>query len=1166
MNNTLELNSQTILSLDIGKSSVGFALVDKANNYKILNAGVRIFDAPEKPKEQTSLAQERGKFKRDRKHQENAFLRTKNIVKTMLKYNILDAKTIRDYNKSPKVYNCPKSKKKHLFYIKTAEYLFYKKANANNVLDLRVKALSSKLSKIELARLLYSINNHRGVTYEEIRDIPEGSTKTLSQDQKNLKDGFLRYKQEFQQHQDSYQTIGEYLYKEHKKKFRNKEKTSKSKKKIKDYYLFSIPRDDLKNEIEIIFEKQREFKSSFASKEFQDEYMEHFLWEKESPSYDTLVAPCVFNPLEKSASKHHISSLLYVAIETLYNVRYKKMEEKEYKNFSIEQIKQILNKSLKKLKGISYKDIKKILNLNNVEFKGVLDESKIVVNFETFIQVSKIFDLEYNLLEEFQKEDSFLHNDLVKIIDILAYTSKDSKKVEELLALNIDEQKVEDLIKVKFRGHLSYSLNVVKKMVNLMLAGLTPHKAKEEIKKEYGEIYIEKKAYLPPLIETDFPLKNNHTVVRALSQVRVVVNDILKYYRKKTSNSNWTFDTVTIELAREMNSVKQVKSINLQIAQNTKLNEEAKEFCIECGISNPTQNQTLKAKLWKMQNGIDPYVWIKSGENKKTEHYKLDVIELKRLFDEDYCQIEHTLPFVRSLDDSQSNKTLVLTKTNQDKGDRTPYEWLSKDEFEKFENYLREKKNYLAYGEARVRKLLAKDFNGIDGFKQRDIVDTQIISKYAGLYIDKYLKFYNNPNFSGKRRVYANNGKITTLLRKSWAIGKKNRDTHLHHAEDAILIACSTPSLIKNIATFINLQTQLTSSYITEKKFNYVLKNHKSLKDYILNELEKQNISLNDKDITSSIFKIIANKNYPYDGFREDFKTIIQNAPVTHFVKHKSNGSIHDETISKMKDEKTKGIKIREGIARNGAFVRCDVFKIINKRGKITYNFVVMTAQYNGKEIESLPTPKLKDGESAIFMFSVFKNDLLSYSLKDKTHIVGNFVKVASSIVVSESKNIENDLFKKQIKAITHSYSKTDDVSNLKEIINDKKVQQALKLDLLNVAKLSSQVEKVKALCKNVSRIVTDAYEVNIVFVMSKMSSEQTKKLREILISDGIVKDELHITQELKKTIFITLSEMGYTEAMRADGQTKLIDLTKLKVNALGEVVEKITLEKRKVM
>jgi len=1177
--NNIKKDSNIILSLDIGKSSIGFALVNKNDNYKLINGGVRIFDAPETAKDEVSLSKKRGEFKRLRNSNKNRFERIKKVVKCLLKYNILDNKKIANYT-SKKVQQLPKSKKKHLFYIKTAEYLFNKKSKANDILNLRVKALEKKLTPLELARLLYSVNKHRGVTYDEIRQTSDSAKSSLSDDQKNLQNGFKRYKNEFQENSNQYKTVGEYLYKNYSDRFRNKEKTSKSKKTIKDYYLFSIPRDDLKNELEIIFDTQISFGNEYVNEGFKSEFIEAFLWEKESPNYDTLVAPCFYNENEKSASKHHIASLLYIALEKLHNIRYRKTGTKDYDNLSIEQIKNIIKNSIAIKRGVVNKDglsyigLKKILGLEDLEFKGILDESKIALSFSTYIQIANILELDFDLLEEFKDENSFLHNDLVKIINILVYKPKDSIKEKELKELGIDEQKTQELIKVKLRGHLPYSLGVVNKLTNYMLQGITPHDAKEKIKDEYGVTYIEKQLYLPPILDTDFPLKNNHTVLRALSQVRTVVNDVLKHYRKQTSNPTWTFDTVTIELAREMNSKKEVDSINKIINQNTRLNNEAREFCVECGINNPTYNQILRAKLYKLQNGIDPYVWAKNSENKLVDSYTLATIDKNKIFDEGYCEIEHTLPFSRSLDDSQSNKTLVLSKTNQEKGNKTPYEFLNKDEFEKFEKYLREKKTYLSYGEARVRKLLTKDFKGIDGFTQKDINNTQIISKYAGLYIDKYLKFWDNPNFNGKRRVFANNGKITSILRKAWAIGKKNRDNHLHHLEDAVLIACSTPALIKNISTFINLQTQLTNSSLSLKKFDFILQNHKSLKEYILKELTKQDtditqINMKDekqnKEFISAIFEIIANKNYPYDNFRDDFKTLVQNAPVTHHVKHKSNGSIHDETISKIKSKKDKGIIVRGGVARNGEYVRCDVFKTVNQKGKITYNFVVLTAQYKNYKVQDLPTPTLKQGENTTFVFSVYKNDLLSYSLKNGSKIVGNFVKVATSIIVQEPKNIENELFKKQIKGLNSSWNKTDDVINLKDIMGDKNIQKELNIKLDKTAKLGTLIQKVTTLCQNVKDIINTTYGKNIVFVMDKIDTIQTKALRQELLQKNIVQETINITLDnTKNAIFITLSASGYLPALRSDGQQKLIDLKKLKVNCLGEVIKEITKETRK--
>jgi CRISPR-associated endonuclease Csn1 len=1176
MTSIIKQNSNIILSLDIGKASVGFALVDKNDNYKLIHGGVKIFDAPETPDKGVSLNKIRGRLKRVRNSNKNKFDRIKQVVKCLLKYNLLNTQNIRNYT-SKKIQQLPKSKKKHLFYIKTAEYLFDKKSNANNILNLRVNALKKELSPLELARLLYSMNNHRGVTYDEIREI-SNTSKSLTLDQKNLQNGFTRYKNEFQKNSNQYRTIGEYLYIKYSDKFRNKEKTSKTKKKINNYYLFSIPREDLRCELETIFDTQIKLGNKYISKEFKDEFLEAFLWEKESPDYKTLVAFCFFNEQEKSASKHHISSLLYIALEKLHNIRYRNIGDKEYKNLSLEQIKIVIQNSLIIKRGIvnkygvSYQSIKKILGLDDIEFKGIADEIKIAISFSTYIQIADILKFNFELLEEFKDENSFLHNDLVKIIEILAYKPKDSIKIEELQNLNIDEKKVQELIKIKIRGHLSYSLGVVNKLSSYMLEGIIPDDAKNKIKDEYGVKSIKKQSYLPPILDTDFPLKNNHTVLRALSQMRTVVNDILKYYRKKTSNSNWTFDTVTIELAREMNSKKEVDSINKTINKNTKLNNEAREFCIECGINNPALNQILKMKLYKLQDGIDPYVWIKNSENKLIDSCTLAKIDLNKIFDEGYCEIEHTLPFSRSLDDSQSNKTLVLSKTNQEKGNKTPYEFLNKEQFEKFEKFLKE--NSKSYGYDRVRKLLIKDFKGIDGFTQKDIVNTQIISKYAGLYIDKYLKFGNNPNFNGKRRVFANNGKITSILRKTWAIGKKNRDNHLHHLEDAILIACSTPTLIKNISTFINLQTQLTNGKLSLKKFNFILQKDKNFKEYILKELTKQNIDIikidmkdenKNKNFVSTIFKIIANKNYPYDNFRDDFKKLVQNAPVTHHVKRKSNGSIHDETISKIKNKKDKGIIIRQGIARNGEYVRCDVFKIIDQKGKITYNFLVLTAQYSGYKVQDLPIPTLRQDKTATFMFSVYKNDLLSYSLKDGSKIVGNFVKISNSIVIKEPKNIENNLFKKQLKGLKSSWSKTDDI-NIKEIMSDKNIQKELNIKLDKTIKLETLIQKVISLYQNVKSIIKSSYGQDVVFIMNEMDTIQTKALKQELLKENIIEEAISITQDIKNTIFITLKSSGLLPALRSDGQTTLINLKKLKVNCLGEIIKEIIQEKRKIL
>jgi CRISPR-associated endonuclease Csn1 len=1149
----IQENSNIILGLDIGKASVGFALVDKANDYKIINAGVRIFDAPEKAKTKTSLNSARAEFRRSRNAKKNEFKRTKEVIKCLIKYNILDERKINAFKDSTKIINLPKSKKRHLFYIKTAEYLFHKQSNAEDILSLRVKALNEKITPLELARILYSLNKHRGITYDSIQDVKIGSN--LSDEQKELKKGIDKYNKEF----NHTQTVGLFLYENYKRKFRNTDFNKHNKKKNKPNYIFSIPRMDLKDEIEIIFEKQKEFDNPLITKDFQEDYIQWFLWEEESPRYDSLVSYCSYDIDNKVANKHHFYSLLYIALEKLHNMGLNKT-----------QIKTILSNSFEQVGGITYKKIKTILNLKDLSFKGVLDESKIAITFESFIRIKKIFNIKFDFETAINDEHHFIHTKLKNIINILAYAPTQTLKEKELKELNINDNDIKELIdKVKIRGHLRYSLNIIKKLCNYMLDGDIPYNAKDKIENEYGVEIITKTPYLPPIMDTSFPLKNNHNVVRALSQVRTVINDILKFYRKQSNNTQWSFDTVVIELARDMNNKKQISQIEKDIKAHTKANQEAKDFCEDYNIHNPTHYQILKAKLFKLQNGIDPYTMRISKNNPNIN--ELSKINPNHLFDESYYEIDHILPHSRSLDDSQSNKVLVSQKENQNKGDKTPYEWMDKESFKHFENYIKEKKTYLSYGSARVRKLLNKDFKGIDGFKQRDIVDTQIISKYAGLYIDKYLYFWDNPNFKSKRRVFANNGKITSILRKAWAIGKKNRGNHLHHGEDAIIIACSTPAIIQKIAIFISKQTELSTGLLTLDKFNRVLKKEIKLKNTILSYLKKENINIekinfNSKEekkaFTSRIFKIIAISNYPYDGFREDFKTIIENAPVTHFVKYKTNGSIHDEHIEKIpKDSDKKGFIVRNGIARNGEFVRYDVFKMTNQKGKITYKFIALTAMYKNKPLSELPNPKIKQNEKSSFIFSVFKNDLLRYSLKDKSIIKGRFRKIDSSMVVDESKNQENDLFRKQIKRIDFSFTKTDDVVNMKDILNDETIN--ISIDLSRTKKIETIIKKIKDFCNDKKENLKKNYKLNSKFIMLEMTAIQMIEVRSKLIDDKTVLDKIEDNEDIKKTIFVYMSESDYIPSKREDGTTTLINLEKLQTNCLGEETI-ITQEKRK--
>ena len=656
-----------------------------------------------------------------------------------------------------------------------------------------------------------------------------------------------------------------------------------------------------------IFEKQKEFKNEVINDDFIKEYLEAFEWEEDSPAYDELVANCSIKENEKAASKYLVESQFYIYLEKLYNLSYKTKDEYRYKNLDIETIVKIIKHiNTKTIKYSKLRElIEKELNLQDVMFKGVSDYSKYFIDLTIFVNLASILSFPINILELFKDiEAKELFN---KVVNILAYEPKISQKEKKLEELKIvDEKIVDKLLEIKIKGNLSYCKEVLEQICNGMLSGLIPHYAKEEVQKAYPKKPIIKGHLLPPLLDTDFPIKNNQVVVRALSQMRLVINDTLKHYRKVYENPNWFFDKVVIETAREFLNKEQVKKYDDRAKENEKLNKQAIEFCEKYGKAYPTKEEILKARLFLQQDGLELYP---SEYNISTNSANFNKIDAQRLFDEAYCEIDHTLPISRSLDDSFSNKTLVLSSTNQNKGNKTPYEFLNKELFEIMEDSLNKKINILGY--KKVSNLTNKEFKELDGFIARDLNDTRMITKYAGLYIQNYLAFPKNDKI--KRRVFANNGKITSLLRKSWGIGAKNRNNHLHHGEDAILIALSDNSLIKNISTYYGIQTELEKLDFSKDGFDKLFKNNKNIKEYIVTELKKEDIDIENidfskiskKEISSKIFRIIAQKSYPREDFLDIFRKAIHSAIVTHQERVKINGQIHKDTLEKL-SKKTK--------------------------------------------------------------------------------------------------------------------------------------------------------------------------------------------------------------------------------------------------------------------
>lgn len=264
----------------------------------------------------------------------------------------------------------------------------------------------------------------------------------------------------------------------------------------------------------------------------------------------------------------------------------------------------------------------------------------------------------------------------------------------------------------------------------------------------------------------------NPIVRQALFETRKAMNAILRKYGMPGK--------IRIELAREAKkSFAERLGIQREIRDRTKEREAAAERWQEIAGTQPKRNDIRKYQLWEEANHICVYC----GE----------AISAAQLTSGE-ANVDHILPRWRSLDDSYMNKVLVHRKCNEDKGDRTPREWLEDSEPNRYQE-VRARAEQLPY--PKLSRFTRQDLE-LEEFVNRHLTDTAYISRQVKDYMQTL-----------GIRVDCSRGSITAELRRYWGLntilfpegeGKKTRADHRHHAVDATVVALATPSRLHQLA------------------------------------------------------------------------------------------------------------------------------------------------------------------------------------------------------------------------------------------------------------------------------------------------------------------------------------------------------------------------------
>jgi CRISPR-associated endonuclease Csn1 len=343
-------------------------------------------------------------------------------------------------------------------------------------------------------------------------------------------------------------------------------------------------------------------------------------------------------------------------------------------------------------------------------------------------------------------------------------------------------------------GYASLSRRAMRRLLAEMEAGVPYATA---VKKLYGDRAKGRPALekLPGVLEPGtrkyLGKINNPAVVRALTELRKIVNAIVLKYGKPVR--------IRIELARDIrNTRKQRQNITQTIKDRTGEREDFKKSMATklpglFGGRDASRSDVEKWALAEECNWVCPYTGkCITPETLFGAHAEFDV--------------EHIIPRSRRPDDSFANKTICHVDENRaKKGNKTPFEAYHGGTG--WNDILARVKRFQGSG-ARGKLRLFEVETIDEGFTNRDLNDTRYASRLAKDYLGLLYGGGDGIDPSGTRCVQACCGQITATLRNEMGLnkilsddGEKNRQDHRHHAVDAVAIALAGPRAVQILAT-----------------------------------------------------------------------------------------------------------------------------------------------------------------------------------------------------------------------------------------------------------------------------------------------------------------------------------------------------------------------------
>ena len=858
---------QYILGLDLGANSIGWAMLKNHGGKPagIIKTGVRIFDAGVigygSSMEESRNAQRRN-ARQSRRQTERTANRLNDLFVILQKAGLLPVNSVPlDSNLSRKEISQQKDRllKKLDAELAVAwneklkargedEYSIQIKTYHNLPYLLRAAGLDERIELHEIGRALYHLAQRRGFE----RTNKKGKSEKQKEDEGKVAEEthFLQSEMD----KANARTLGEY--------FVRLDPFADNSNKIRGRYTL---RDMYKKEFNLIWDKQAAFYPQHLTPELKEVIYHIIFFQRPLKSQKHLIGDCQFETGHKRAPWASLQAQQFRMLQKINDTRII-MPDGSVRDLTSEERIALIAR-LENEGDLTITDAKKFLNLPhkakiNLEGGG---ETRLIGN-----RVSTAF---YKVLGDIWSSwsDEQKQRIVAEVINCQENERGFSEKI--ITEFKLDEKMALSMLMVNLEpGYCKLSKRAIRKILPLLENGTSYATAVKEI---YGDCPKEQpRDMLPPVFDYDDDIRNP-VIIRALTELRKVINAIVKEYGKP--------EAIRIELARDMKKSRKQREETWKISRRKEAErKKAADSFLKETNRTATSQDILKVMLAEEANWRCPYTGT--------------TISFSTLGNFD---IEHIIPFSRCFDDSYINKTLCLAEENRNvKSGKTPFEAYSGNA-ERWSGIIGRVKTFKCdkgMKQAKLQRFLMEGPADWDDFVSSQLNDTRYVSKIAMEYLG--LLYGGVIDERGKRRIQAGRGGITAHLRNVLNLnrvlgdgGKKERTDHRHHAIDAVAIALTDHHIFKTLS-------EASKRASAERR------------------------------------RLFGNVAEPWEGFLENVRQSVKELIVSHRVAHRIRGALHEETIYSKPIKASDGKEYVHVRKKVSALTPSDIKNIVDKRIK----------------------------------------------------------------------------------------------------------------------------------------------------------------------------------------------------------------------------------------